>query len=161
MLEMHMIRKNYAPKLRLLVNSLFLLALLGFGTSAVAENSRVFGDYVVHYNAFRSDVLSPEIAKAYELTRRNNRIIINITVLKKVLGTTGKPVPATVAGHASNLTGQLKQLEFREIKDDTAIYYIAELKVSDGEFLKFKLNITPDGEEGPARLQFNKRFFTY
>ena len=138
-----------------------MLALLGFGANATAENSRVFGDYVVHYNAFRSDTLSPEIAKTYELTRRNNRIIVNITVLKKVMGTPGKPVAATIAGNASNLTGQLKTLEFREIKEDTAIYYIAELKVSDGEFLKFKLNITPEGEEGPARLQFSKRFFTY
>ena len=148
-------------KLSPFINSLFMLALLGISASASAENSKVFGDYVVHYNAFRSDTLSPEIAKAYELTRRNNRIIVNITVLKKVMGTTGKPVPATIAGNASNLTGQLKTLEFREIKEDTAIYYIAELKVSDGEFLKFKLNITPEGEEGPARLLFSKRFFTY
>ena len=148
-------------KLNLFIKSLFMLALLGISASSSAENSRVFGDYVVHYNAFRSDTLSPEIAKAYELTRRNNRIIVNITVLKKVMGTTGKPVSATIAGNASNLTGQLKTLEFREIKEDTAIYYIAELKVSDGEFLKFKLNITPEGEEGPARLQFSKRFFTY
>ena len=74
---------------------------------------------------------------------------------------TGKPVAATVAGNASNLTGQMKSLEFREIKEGTAIYYLAEQKVSDGEFLKFKINITPEGEEGPARLQFSKRFFTY
>ena len=148
-------------KLDLFVKSLFMLVLMGVSVNAAAENSRVFGNYVVHYNAFRSDTLSPEIAKAYQLTRRNNRIIVNITVLKKVMGTTGKPVPATIAGNASNLTGQLKTLEFREIKEDTAIYYIAELKVTDGEFLKFKLNITPEGEEGPARLQFSKRFFTY
>ncbi len=148
-------------KLSLFFKSLFMLALLGYGASAIAENSKVFGDYVVHYNAFRSDVLSSEIAKAYELTRRNNRIIVNITVLKKVMGTPGKPVSATISGNASNLTGQLKNLEFREIKEDTAIYYIAELKVSDGEFLKFKLNITPEGEEGPARMEFSKRFFTF
>jgi hypothetical protein len=156
-------RESYSlrGKLNLFVQSLFILALLGFGANATAENSRVFGDYVVHYNAFRSDTLSPEIAKAYELTRRNNRIIVNITVLQKVMGTTGKPVAATVAGNASNLTGQMKNLEFREIKEGTAIYYLAELKVSDGEFLKFKINITPEGEEGPARLQFSKRFFTY
>ncbi|MGD2054100.1 MAG: DUF4426 domain-containing protein [Gammaproteobacteria bacterium] len=154
-------RASLPGKINLFIKGLFMFALLGFAAAASAENSRVFGDYVVHYNAFRSDTLSPEIAKAYNLTRRNNRIIVNITVLKKVLGTTGKPVPATVTGNASNLTGQLKSLEFREIKEDTAIYYIAELKVSDGEFLKFKLNITPEGEEGPARLQFSKRFFTY
>ena len=148
-------------KTNLLIKSLFILAFFGISTQVFAENSRVFGDYVVHYNAFRSDVLSPEIAKSYNVTRRNNRIVVNITVLKKVMGTTGKPVEATITGNASNLTGQLKTLEFREIKEDTAIYYLAELKVSDGEFLKFRLNITPKGEQGPARLQFSKRFFTY
>ena len=152
---------SLAGKVNMLIKSLLLLALLAVGSNAIAENSRVFGDYVVHYNAFRSDSLSPDVAKAYGLTRRNNRIIVNITVLKKVMGTTGKPVPATITGNASNLTGQLKNLEFREIKEDTAIYYLAELKVSDGEFLKFRVNITPQGEQGPARLQFSKRFFTY
>jgi hypothetical protein len=154
-------QSSLTGKINLLIKSLIMLMLLGSISNAFAENSRVFGDYVVHYNAFRSDTLSPEMAKAYDLTRRNNRIIVNITVLKKVMGTTGKPVQATVTGNASNLTGQLKTLEFREIKEDTAIYYLAELKVSDGEFLKFRLNIAPQGEQGPARLQFSKRFFTY
>jgi hypothetical protein len=144
-----------------LFNSLLFLSLLGFGTFAVAENSQQFGDYVVHYNAFRSDTLSPEIAKQYNLTRRNNRVIVNIAVLKKVMNTTGKPVAATVVGHASNLTGQLKELNFREIKEDTAIYYLADTQVSDGEYLKFEIKITPEGETGPARLEFQKRFFTY
>jgi len=154
-------QSSLSAKTNLLIKSLFILVFFGISTQLSAENSRVFGDYVVHYNAFRSDVLSPEIAKTYNVTRRNNRIIVNITVLKKVMGTTGKPVEATITGNASNLTGQLKTLEFREIKEDTAIYYLAELKVSDGEFLKFRLNITPNGKQGPARLQFSKRFFTY
>ncbi len=147
--------------LRRLCNSFIFLTLLGFGISASAENSQQFGDYVIHYNAFRSDTLSPEIAKQYNLTRRNNRVIINIAVLKKVMDTTGKPVAVTITGHASNLTGQLKELTFREIKEGTAIYYLADTQISDGEYLKFELKITPEGETEPARLQFQKRFFTY
>ena len=129
-------------------------------SSAIAESSKEFGDYVIHYNAFRSDTLSPEIAKSYDLTRRNNRLILNIAVLKKVMDTTGKPTAAAVEGHASNLTGQLKNLEFREIREGSAIYYLAESKFTDGEFLKFELKITPEGEQEPARLKFDKRFFT-
>jgi hypothetical protein len=139
---------------------LLLLPLLGVGFPATAESSKEFGDYVIHYNAFRSDALTPEVAKTYELTRRNNRVIVNIAVLKKIMNTTGKPTAAVVEGHASNLVGQLKGLEFREIKEGTAIYYLAETKISDGEFLKFELNITPEGEPQPARLRFDKRFFT-
>ena len=88
------------------------------------ENSKEFGDYVIHYNAFRSDTISPEVAKQYGLTRANNRVLINIAVLKKVMNTTGKPTSSKVSGHASNLTGQLKNLEFKEITEGTAIYYV-------------------------------------
>ena len=77
----------------------------------------------------------PRSPKQYGLTRANNRVLINIAVLKKVLNTTGKPTASKVTGHASNLTGQLKQLEFKEITEGNAIYYLAETKISDGEFL--------------------------
>ncbi len=135
-----------------------LLALIA--GNAMAENAKEFGDYVVHYNAFRSDTLSADIAKKYNLTRRNNRAIVNIAVLKKVMHTTGKPTAAKISGHVSNLTGQLKKLAFREIREGNAIYYLSETKFTDGEFLKFELKITPEGESQPARLKFDKRFFT-
>ena len=161
MLEMHMIRKYNVPaKLHLLVSSLFLLALSGFGTNAVAENSRVFGDYVVHYNAFRSDALSPEVAKAYELTRRNNRILINITVLKKVLGTTGKPVHATISGHASNLTGQKRDVNLREVREGTAIYYIGDFPITHEEVLRFTVTVKPEGQADTYEVKFKQQFFT-
>ena len=144
-----------------LIKVIFLSAIALFSLNSYAENSKEFGDYVVHYNAFRSDTISPEIAKRYGLARANNRVLINIALLKKVLNTTGKPTAAQVTGHASNLTGQLKQLEFKEIKEGNAIYYLAETKISDGEFLKFDLKIIPEGETRAARLQFDKRFFTY
>ena len=137
--------------------TLFILTMTA--SSVMAESSKDFGNYVIHYNAFRSDTLEPEVAKAYNLTRRNNRAILNIAVLKKVMNTTGTPTAATITGHASNLTGQLKKLEFREIKEGTAIYYLAETQFSDGEFLKFKLKVSIDGEEHAARLKFDKRFF--
>ncbi len=147
--------------LNYIIKSLTLFILLGFGASAYAENAKDFGDYVIHYNAFRSDTLSPEIAKSYNLTRRNNRVVLNIAVLKKVLNTTGTPTAAEVTGHVSNLTGQLKQLTFRKIEEGTAIYYLAESQFSEGEFLKFNIKVTPEGETQSARLKFDKKFSTY
>ncbi|RKZ69479.1 MAG: DUF4426 domain-containing protein [Gammaproteobacteria bacterium] len=140
---------------------LFISALSLASLNSYAESSREFGDYVIHYNAFRSDTISPEVAKQYGLTRASNRVLINIAILKKVMNTTGKPTSSKVTGHASNLTGQLKNLEFREITEGTAIYYLADTKISDGEFLKFDIKIIPEGETRAARLRFDKRFFTY
>lgn len=145
--------------LRRIVSLLTLFILTSATSPLMAENSKEFGNYVIHYNAFRSDTLEPEVAKAYNLKRRNNRVLLNIAILKKVMNTTGTPTSATVTGHASNLTGQLKKLEFREIKEGSAIYYLAEIKFSDGEFLKFNLKIKIDGEEHATRLKFDKRFF--
>ena len=140
---------------------LFISALSLASVNSYAESSREFGDYVIHYNAFRSDTISPEVAKQYGLTRANNRVLINIAILKKVMNTTGKPTSSKVTGHASNLTGQLKNLEFKEITEGTAIYYLADTKISDGEFLKFDIKVIPEGETRAARLRFDKRFFTY
>jgi len=144
-----------------LFKALFIFALALGSLNSYAENSKEFGDYVVHYNAFRSDTISPEVAKQYGLSRANNRVLINIAVLQKVLNTTGKPTPSVITGHASNLTGQLKKLEFKEITEGNAIYYLAETKISDGEFLKFDLKIIPEGSKTATKLNFSKRFFTY
>jgi hypothetical protein len=146
--------------LKRILSCLSLFAALTISLHAYAESSKQFGDYTIHYTAFRSDTLQPEIAKAYNLTRRNNRVIINIAVIKNVAGTTGTASSAKVEGQASNLTGQLKQLDFREIKEGSAIYYLAETQVSNGEFLKFDLKITPAGGTETARVNFDKRFFT-
>lgn len=147
-------------RLNYIIKSLTLSILLIFGANAYAENSKEFGDYVIHYNAFRSDTLSPEIAKTYNLTRRSNRVILNIAVLKKVLNTTGTPVAANVSGHVNNLTGQMKNLEFREIKEGTAIYYLAESQFTEGEFLKFNLKVAPEGQSQATTLKFDKKFST-
>lgn len=143
-------------------NSAFaaLLILLGiYSPSTLAENSKAFGNYVVHYNAFRSDTLTPEIAKAYSLTRRNNRMVVNITVQKKN-GDVTKPVKANVKGFASNLTGQVKDLEFKEIHDGEAIYYLAQAQVANRETLKFDVTATPAGEKIVAKVNFKQQFFT-
>lgn len=155
---MHTLTSNLFKSLFIFI---FIFTASLASLNSYAENSKEFGDYVIHYNAFRSDILSPDVAKQYGLIRANNRILINIAVLKKVMHTTGKPTSVKISGHASNLTGQLKNLEFKEITSGSAIYYLAETKISDGEFLKFDIKITPDGEKRAARLRFNKRFFTY
>jgi len=139
--------------------SAFVIFLGLFSANVNAENSKQFGEYIIHYNSFRSDTLTPEIAKAYSLTRRNNRMVVNITVQKKS-GNTTIPVKAKVSGFASNLTGQTKNLEFKEILDGKAIYYLAQSQVSNHETLKFDIKATPEGETLVATVKFNQKFYT-
>ena len=76
---------------------LFLLT-----TPLYAEQSKSFGDYTLHYNAFSSDFLSAEVAKKYGIQRSNSKGLVNITVIKKnnALET---PVTANISGNAYNL----------------------------------------------------------
>lgn len=139
---------------------LITLGLISMSSFSYADNMKEFGNYVVHYNAFRSDTLSADVAKQYDLPRSSNHVLINIAVLKKVLHTTGEPVAAKIEGSASNMTGQYKSLKFKLIKEGTAIYYLANTEISNGEHLKFDIKITPAGEKNPVRIRFEKRFFT-
>ena len=121
--------------------------------------SKDFGDYVVYFNAISTDQLTPEVAKTYSIVRSKNRAMLNVAIVKKVPGTPGQPVPGTVAAHAANLNGQQKDVKLREIREGDAIYYIAEMPVSDDEILVFTVNVTPLNETNPFSMRFTRPFY--
>ena len=135
---------------------LCLLAL-----NARAENSQDFGDYVVHFNALTTDLLQPKIATEYGIKRSGSHAMLNVVVLRKVLGTSGQPVTATVTGTATTLNGQQRSLSMREIREPNAIYYIADFGVGNEEILTFRLDVRPEGEKDTFQVQFRQQFFTH
>ena len=137
---------------------LALTTLLPFAVQA--EKSQSFGDYVIHYNAFTTDFLNPAMASAYKVKRSSNRVLLVVTVLKKVMGTTAEPVSAKTRGTASNLTGQLRSLDIREVRDGNAIYYLSTFPVTNEETLDFIIQVTPDGKDAPYTIKFRQQFFT-
>ena len=136
-----------------------LLSTLALSAPSRAENSQDFGDAVVHFNAFSSTILAPQVAKAYGITRSGSRALVNIAVLGKKMETTGVPQAAKVEGTGTNLNGQTKTLSFREIREDGAIYYLAELRVNNEDTIRFNIQVTPDGAAEPYVVKFNKQFF--
>ena len=134
--------------------------LLLLSSTAMAENSKDFGDYVVHFNSLATDMLNPQIARQYRITRSQNRGMINITVLKKVLGSPGQPVHASVTASAMNLAGQERKIRMREIRDGRAIYYIGEFGVAHEETLKFSVRARPQGTAEYLEVQFSQDFYT-
>lgn len=118
------------------------------------------GDHEVYFAAFTTDQLSPEVARAYGITRSATRGLVNISVLRKQDDAPGKPVTARVAGSGTNLAAQLRELSWRELRDGEAIYYIAELPVTDRETVVFNIQVTPEGENRPIPLRFSQQFYT-
>jgi len=134
--------------------------LLLYPLSGMAENSKEFGQYVIHYNALATDVLPPEVARQYHITRSRNRGMINITVLKKILGSPGQPVHARVDVTAQNLAGQIRRIQTREIRDGNAIYYIGDFGVAHEETLKFTVQARPQGTQESVEVRFSQDFYT-
>ncbi len=126
---------------------------------AAGVASKDFGDYVVHFVAISTDQLTPEVAKAYNIVRSRSRALLNVSILKKVEGTTGQPVPGSVAALVANDTGQLKEANLREIREGEAIYYIADFAVSNAETLIFTVDITPINETSRFSVRFTRTFY--
>ena len=138
-----------------------LACLCLIALSARAENSQDFGDYVVHFNALTTDILQPKVATEYGIKRSGSHAMLNVVVLRKVLGATGQPVIATVTGIATTLNGQQRNLNLREIREPNAIYYIADFGIGNEEILTFMLDVRPTGETDSFKVQFRQQFFTH
>ena len=131
----------------------WLLALL-FTLPALAERKQSVGDYEVHYIAFNSGFLQPDIAAAAGLVRSKTLGVVNVSVLKS-----GRPVSAQVSGAVKNLLGQDYPLTFRLLKEgDEAIYYLAQFPFESRETLRFNLNVQPTGV-APINFDFTQEFF--
>jgi hypothetical protein len=117
------------------------------------------GDYEVHFNALRTDQLTPEVARAYGIQRSTNRVMLNVAILRKEAPSAPrKPVEGNVQVDAYNLNGQLKNLEMRRVSEGEAIYYIGEVSISGSEILVFDITVTPSGEAQPIEMKLKREF---
>jgi hypothetical protein len=124
------------------------------------ESHQDFGNYSVHYNALRTDSLTPEVARSYGIQRSSNRVMLTVTMLRREgTQTQGKPVDGTVAVSAYNLNGQMKGIEMRRVSEGDAIYYIGEVSISGAEILVFDISATPSGEGAALKVKLQREFF--
>ena len=138
-----------------------ILTLLLMSSSAMAQQAQDFGEYVVHYNALNTNLITPQVAKGYGIRRSSSRALLNITILKKVMNNPGTPVHGTVTASGRNLTGQSREIEIREIADtEGAVYYIGELSVRNMETFDFTINVNPKDSDQELTVKFRQQFFT-
>ncbi|GAB3471739.1 DUF4426 domain-containing protein [Azotobacter salinestris] len=131
---------------------LFLLALCLSLPAVAAERLQKFADVDVHYSAFNSSFLQPEIASAAGIVRGRTQGVLNVSVLKD-----GKAQPATVKAQVRNLLGQSRSLSFREVREGEAIYYLSQFPF-EKETLHFKVDVQSGG--GPLNsFEFAQEFF--
>ncbi|EEZ88961.1 conserved hypothetical protein [Vibrio harveyi 1DA3] len=132
-----------------------LISLLSL--PGMAGQFKTMKNIEVHYIAFNSTFLTPKIARSYDIKRNGYNAVLNISVLDSA--SLGKPaVEAKISGQAKNLIGQTQKLTFREVKEGDAIYYLAELGITNEETFTFDIDVKA-GNKGSGKLKFTQKFY--
>jgi hypothetical protein len=139
---------------------LLFMSCLAFAFNAQSEEMqgaqyKELGDWQVHYIAFPSTFIQPQIAKAYGLERSGYKGIVNISILSNDANQTAQT--AKLTGTAKNLLGNKQTLVFQEVIEGDAIYYLAQVNYSNEEILRFDIDI----QQGTQfqKLLFQQKFY--
>ncbi|MGB0361296.1 MAG: DUF4426 domain-containing protein, partial [Endozoicomonas sp.] len=118
-----------------------------------------FGNYELYFSAFNSMFIPPNVAAQYNLRRGEHYGIVNIAIRDVEQDELGKAIIGVVSGHTMNMLTQQSRLEFSEVKEGGAIYYLADFKFADEELLKFVIDVKPYQSAKSETLRFDQTFY--
>ncbi|MFT6388543.1 MAG: hypothetical protein ACJAUP_001926 [Cellvibrionaceae bacterium] len=150
-----MILKHTASLIASLTISLILssYSLLSF---AQENTSYEMDNYIIYYNVFNSTMIPADVAKTYNLVRGNDRVYVNIALVKK---TGGNGIAANINGAHRNLMQQKYPLKFIEIKEATAVYYLAPIRFNNEEVLHIDIDVSNLEKTETAAFTITKKLY--
>lgn len=136
---------------------LSLLILMLCASVTHAQQTETFGPFELHYSVVNTTFLTPETAAAYGITRGEKRAILNLAVRENTAsGNRGRTM--TLQGTTWDLIHR-QPLEFREIREGDAIYYIAQFTFINEEWRFFELDFQPDGSAQAYSFKFKQQLY--
>ena len=135
----------------------FLIALLFLALPASAQQSQMFGPYELHYSVVNTTFLDPKVAASYGITRGKKRAILNLAVREHLQGGT-EARSMLLQGRTWDLI-QSQSLEFSEIREGPATYYIAEFRFINEEWRFFEVDLRPEGANETFTFKFKHQLY--
>ena len=135
-----------------------LLAAIWQALPASAQQSQMFGPYELHYSVVNTTFLEPEVAAAYGITRGDKRAILNLAVREHLEDGGNEARSMQLKGRTWDLI-QNQFLEFQEIREGPAIYYIAEFKFINEEWRFFEVDFRPQGADRTYTFKFKHQLY--
>lgn len=134
-----------------------LVILVLFPMFSVAQDKpfKVHNSYKIFYSAFNSTFIDPNIAVTYKITRGKDKGLVNIAVINS--DSTGKT--AQVSGYVSNIFQQSQRLEFFEVREQDAVYYLSPFNFENEDHLTFNIEVTPDAGAPAYTFKFQKTMY--
>ena len=136
------------PDLGTLIRAAVVLVLTAM---PVRADVLLHGDNEIHYTTFPSTIIPPDVASLHNITRAPSRIVVNVSALKQ-----GEPAAITLSGTVTNLLEQVLDLEFIEVNEQDAIYYLAHHVSLEHDLLRFNITAVVDGE--PVEFEILRRY---
>ena len=135
-----------------------LLALLVTLVPVVqAQQSERFDQFELHRSVVYTTFLTPEIAAEYGIARGKYKAILTLSVRDVEAGEiAGRPM--TINGETWDLI-RGDPLEFKEIREGPATYYIADFTFIDREWRFFEFDFQPEGSEKVYRYKFKTQLW--
>lgn len=132
------------------------LTLFSLNTLADDTSYKSFGETKVYYSAFNSSFIDPTIASTYNISRGKDKGLVNIAIVAD-----GSPhgQTALVSGTVNNLLAQRQQLEFFEVREGDAVYYLAPFTFANEDPLNFTIEVQPASQEKTHKLNFKRTFY--
>ncbi len=140
----------------------YLLALLSIVSlalpAAAVANDKIYkqvGDNKIFFSAFNSTFIDPDVAVANKIVRGKDKGLVNIAV---VMGSgTGKA--AVITGNVYNIFQMSQTLEFVEVREQDAVYYLAPFEFENEDFLTFKISVRADPQKTAYGFKFQKKMY--
>ncbi len=141
-----------------LARCLLLASLVVWGIAdAAAQQSERFGPYELHYSVVNTTFLAPEVAANYGIVRGKKRAILTLAV-REHIGDSSETRVTQLQGHTWDLI-QNQTLDFLEIREGEAVYYIADFKFINEEWRFFEVNFRPEGAEQTYTFEFKHQLY--
>jgi hypothetical protein len=153
---------------RLCVLAALGLAACGGGAPPPAVEARQYEDpgfvtdagFEMRYGTVLAADLPEAVADLHGIERRRDRLVVNLSVLRRREGGVPIPVEATVGGSWRGLVSEPEPLQFRQVVAAGAASYLAVLPVADREVIVLELHARPDGAVRPLRARVTRSFDT-
>lgn len=144
---------------------IMLSLLLGLWSACLlAEQKKVFdgpegSEYELHYSAFTSTFLQPEVAKQYDLIRSRALGVLNVSIIRVAPDGQRQAVGGVVQATQTNELQQQQNLSFQQVVEGPAIYYLAQFQYAEGKHFRFDLTVYPEGATQPLKHRFSQALF--
>jgi hypothetical protein len=137
---------------------LSLLALMSLVATVQAQQSEMFGPYELHYSVVNTTFLAPEVAANYGIVRSKQRAILNLAVREHMPDGSTEGRTMLLQGRTWDLI-QGQPLEFMEVREGQAIYYLADFKFINEEWRFFEAVFRPAGAQQSYTFTFKNQLY--